>query len=189
MSLHRHDPHAHVIHVPGKRLIAGVPLRFVREHAGGRGRRSVSAALNIVSFLDVMLVTVLFLLNASPVASACPGPRVHLPGAVNAEDLVDAPMVAVSLSTILVDGASAGSARAVAESGRLTRIDELGKMLEAKRALWLAVQPGKPFPGECVLMIDQDVPAVVVKSVFMTAVRAGYAQVSFMVKKLPHAGG
>ena len=38
-------------------------------------------------------------------------------------------------------------------------------------------------------MIDQDVPAVVVKSVFMTATRAGYPKVGFMVKKLDRAGG
>ena len=57
-------------------------------------------------------------------------------------------------------------------------------MLEAKRALWLSVAAARPFPGVCVLMIDQDVPAVVVKSVFMTAARAGYPEVSFMVKKL-----
>jgi biopolymer transport protein ExbD len=188
ISRHR-DPHAHVIHAPGKRLIAAVPLRFVRDRAAGKGRRSVSAAINIVSFLDVMLVTVLFLLSASPVASAAPGPELRVPGAVNVEDLVDAPVVVVGRGTILLDGVAAGSARAVAESGRIARIDELGRALEAKRAFWLSVQPRRPFPGACVLMIDQDVPAVVVKSVFMTAARAGYPDVSFMVKKLPPVGG
>jgi hypothetical protein len=102
--------------------------------------------------------------------------------------MVDAPLVSVSQGIILVDGVPAGSSRAIAESGRLSRLDELAQILESKRALWLSVQPKKPFPGECVLMIDQDVPAVVVKSVFHTAVRAGYPRVSFMVKKLPRGG-
>jgi hypothetical protein len=35
-----------------------------------------------------------------------------------------------------------------------------------------------------VLQIEHDVPAVVVKSVFQTAVAAGYPSVSFMVQKL-----
>jgi hypothetical protein len=38
-----------------------------------------------------------------------------------------------------------------------------------------------------VLQIDQDVQAVVVKSVFQTAVFAGFPNVSFMVGPLPKA--
>jgi len=182
------DPHAHVIHPPGRRLVCGVPLRFVRDRAAGGKRRSVTAAVNIVSFLDVLLVTVLFLLASPSVSSASPGPGVRIPGAANVEDLVDAPIVSVSHGAILVDGVAAGSARAVDEAGRLTRIDELERALTQKRSLWLSVQPNKPFPGECVLMVDGDVPAIVVKSVFLTATRAGYPRVSFMVKKLPGAG-
>jgi len=187
MSAKHRNPHAHVIHPPGPRLVRGVPLRFVRDRAAGGKRRSVTAAVNIVSFLDVLLVTVLFLLATPTTSSASPGPEVRVPGAVNAEDLVDAPIVSVGRGAILVDGVSAGSARSIAESGRLARIEELERSLATKRALWLSVQPKKPFPGECVLMIDQDVPAVVVKSVFMKATRAGYPRVSFMVKKLPGA--
>ena len=45
------------------------------------------------------------------------------------------------------------------------------------------------FPGVVVLQIDQDVQAIVVKSVFQTAAFAGYPNVSFMVGKLPKSGG
>jgi hypothetical protein len=38
-----------------------------------------------------------------------------------------------------------------------------------------------------ILQIDQQVPALVVKSVFQTAAFAGYPNVSFMVRKLPKA--
>jgi hypothetical protein len=97
-------------------------------------------------------------------------------------------MVLVGQNTILVDGVAVGSSRAIAEIDRVTQVDELGRLLASKRALWLAVQPNKPFPGECVLMVDQGVPAIVVKSVFHTAVRAGYPRVSFMVRKLSAQG-
>jgi hypothetical protein len=36
----------------------------------------------------------------------------------------------------------------------------------------------------CLLQIDKDVPAVVVKSVFQTAALAGYPNVSFVVHEL-----
>jgi biopolymer transport protein ExbD len=136
------------------------------------------------SFLDVLLVTVLFLLTSFSASAECPSRDVRVPSAHNAEDMIDAPMVAVSQGTILVDGVAAGTARDILANGRLTRVDELAHILEQKRALWLSVQPKKPFPGVCILQIDQDAPALVVKSVFHTVARAGYPEVSFMVRKL-----
>jgi biopolymer transport protein ExbD len=151
----------------------------------GGGRRSVSASLSMPSFLDVLLVTVLFLLGSFSASAECPSPNIHLPPAAHGDEMIEAPMVAVTRGIILVDGVAAGSVRSVEDSGRLARIDELGRLLEQKRALWKAVQPNKPFPGTCILQIDQETPAVVVKSVFQTAASAGYPNVSFMVKKLP----
>jgi hypothetical protein len=138
----------------------------------------------MASFLDVLLVTVLFLLGSFSASAECPGPYVRVPSAATGADMIEAPMVSVGAGTILVDGVAAGSVRTIAESGRIARIDELAHILEQKRALWRAVQPNKAFPGECVLQIDQDAPAVVVKSVFQTAVTAGYPRVSFMVRRL-----
>jgi hypothetical protein len=179
------DPNAHFVHAPGRRLVLSAPLRFVRERAGGAARRSVNAPISMVSFLDVLIVTVLFLLTSFSASAECPSRLLRIPGAVHGVDIVETPLVAVTRGTILVDGVSAGSSQGIADDGRLTRVDELARLLASKRTLWLSVQPNKPFPGECLLMIDQDVPAVVVKSVFHTAVQAGYPRVSFMVKKLP----
>ena len=67
----------------------------------------------------------------------------------------------------------------------MQKVDELFNMLRSKRELWKQVQPNKPFPGVCILQVDQNVPALVVKSVFQTAAFAGYPNVSFMVGKLP----
>jgi hypothetical protein len=71
----------------------------------------------------------------------------------------------------------------------MQRIDELFNILKAKRELWRATQggSGRPFPGVCILQIDQMVPALVVKSVFQTAAFAGYPNVSFMVGQLPRS--
>ena len=107
-----------------------------------------------------------------------------MPGAENTSDVVDAPVVAVHGDQILVDGVTAGSVRDVEEIGRLGTIAELGALLRAKRALWKAVQPDRPFPGVCILQIDEGASAVVVKSVFHTVASAGYSNVSFLVHKL-----
>jgi biopolymer transport protein ExbD len=188
MPRKHHDPHAHVIHQPGKRLMRKVPLKFVWNKVSGHGGKGVSAALNLVSFIDFLVVTVIFLLMSfSASGEIGVDKNVKLPKAENAEDVIDAPMVAVNGNQILVDGHLAGSTRAIEELGRMQKIDELFNLLKAKRELWKQVQPNKPFPGVCILQVDQNVSALVVKSVFQTAAFAGYPNVSFMVGKIPHS--
>src|SRR5262245_45935679 len=182
---HKH-PHAHVIKKPGSRLMHHVPLRYVWNKVQGKGHRSPNANLNLVSFIDFLVVTVVFLLMSfSASGEVAVDKNVKLPKAENVDDIIDAPMVAVNGNQILVDGVQAGSTRAIEELGRLQKIDELFNILKAKRELWKSVQPGKPFPGVAILQVDQEVPALVVKSVFQTAAFAGYPNVSFMVGKIP----
>lgn len=184
-SRRKHNPHAHVIHKPGRRLMHKVPLRFVWNRVAGHGGRSVAASLNLTAFIDFLVVTVIFLLMSfSASGEITVDKNVTLPKAENVEDIIDAPMVAVNGNQILVDGNLAGSTRAIEELGRMQRIDELFNILKAKRELWKTVSP-KPFPGVVILQIDHNVPAIVVKSVFQTAAFAGYPNVSFMVGKLP----
>jgi biopolymer transport protein ExbD len=190
MPKRHHDPHAHAIHAPGKRLMFHVPLKYVWNKVAGHGARGTNAGLNLVSFIDFLVVTVIFLLMSFSASGEIAVDRnVKLPKAENVEDVIDAPMVAVNGNQILVDGALAGSTRAVVELGRMQKIDELFNILKNKRELWKSVQPGKPFPGVVILQVDSEVPALVVKSVFQTAAFAGYPNVSFMVGKLPKSGG
>ena len=183
-----HNPHAHVIHVPGPRLMHNIKLRYVCNKVSGHGGRSPNAALNLVSFIDFLVTTVIFLLSSfSASGEIAIDKNVKLPKAENVEAMIDAPMVAVNGNQILVDGVQAGSTRAIEELGRMQKIDELFNILKNKRELWKQVQPNKPFPGVCILQVDQNVPALVVKSVFQTAAFAGYPNVSFMVGKIPKA--
>lgn len=85
----------------------------------------------------------------------------------------------------MVDGAPAGNTRAIEEAKRLQRVDELFNILKSKRELWKTTHPGKDFPAVVVLQVDQEVQAIVVKSVFQTAAFAGYPNVSFMVNSIP----
>jgi len=183
-----HNPHAHVIHQPGRRLMHAVKLKYVWNKVTGHGGKGVNANLNLVSFIDFLVVTVIFLLMSfSASGEISVDKNVRLPKAENVDDMIDAPMVAVNGNQILVDGVQAGSTRSIEELGRLQKIDELFNILRSKRELWKQVQPNKPFPGVCILQVDGSVPALVVKSVFQTAAFAGYPNVSFMVGKLPRS--
>jgi len=178
------------IAVPGKRLLHHVQLAFVRKKVTGGGNRAVNAELPLVPFIDFLLCIVLFLLASFSATGELPVDKnVKLPSAQNVMDMVEAPMVAITGSQILVDGIPAGNTRAIEEANRLQRVDELFNILKSKHELWKQINPGKTFPGVCVLQVDKRVTALVVKSVFQTAAFAGYPQVSFMTKRLGKPGG
>ncbi len=174
------------IEQPGRRLMHFVPLKFVQHKVTGGGKRAIAASLSLTSMIDFLVVTVVFLLmtfSASGETTVAKG--VTLPKAENTLDMIDAPLVAIAGSQILVDGNLAGNTRAIEDSKRLQRIDELFNVLKGKRELWKQLHPNKEFPGVVVLQIDQDVTAIVVKSVFQTAAFSGYPNVSFMVNMIP----
>jgi len=178
------------ISVPGRRLLHGVPLAFVRKKVSGGGQRAVNTELPLIPFIDFLLCIVLFLLASFSATGELPVDKnVKLPSAQNVMDMVEAPMVAITGSQILVDGIPSGNTRAIEEANRLQRVDELFNVLKGKRELWKQINPGKTFPGVVVLQVDKRVTALVVKSVFQTAAFAGYPQVSFMTKRLGKPGG
>jgi biopolymer transport protein ExbD len=171
---------------PERRLMHFIPLKFVQKKVTGGGHRDINASLSLTSMIDFLVVTVVFLLITFSASGEVPTTKgVKLPDAENTLDMIDAPMVAVTGSLILVDGSPAGNTRSIEDNKQLRRIDELFNVLKGKREVWKQLHPGKEFPGVVVLQIDQDVQAIVVKSVFQTSAFAGYPNVSFMVGNLP----
>jgi biopolymer transport protein ExbD len=163
-----------------------VGLAFVAR-ARGRGRLPSKFGLSLTSLIDILVVVVVFLLlefHAS--GECCCGRLPRLPAGRNVQDLVDVPLVSVLPSgEIFVDGSHAGDTHGVVESGRVARIDDLFNVLRAKRQLSLQIRPSALSPSTVILALDQNVPAVAVKSVVSTASHAGFVNTSFMVKTLP----
>jgi len=108
-----------------------------------------------------------------------------VPSARNVDELIDAPMVVVDGVKITVDGALAGYVRPVEEDGKVALYTELSAILRAKRELWQELEPNRPAPTRCLLHIDEETSALIVKSVVSTVTSAGYPDVSFVVRKLP----
>lgn len=176
------------LQAPTRRLMHHVGLTFVTKKVEGGGHRATNASLSLTSMIDFLVVTVVFLLMTFSASGETPIAKgLNMPKAENTLDMIDAPIVAVVGSQILVDGGPAGNTRPVEESDRMQRIDELFNLLKAKRELWKQTHPGKDFPGVVMLQIDQNIKAVIVKSVFQTAAFAGFPNVSFMVNSIPKA--
>jgi biopolymer transport protein ExbD len=171
------------ISVPGRRLLKGVPLRFVAKKVGGGGGKSLNHDVPLIPFIDFLLCIVLFLLASFSASGELPVDKnVKLPLADNVDDMTTAPMVAITGQMILVDGMPAGTTRPVKEANRMQKLDELFNLLKTKRELYKQINPGKDFPGVAILQVDRQVEAVIVKSVFQTAALAGYPNISFMVQ-------
>jgi biopolymer transport protein ExbD len=189
---HRHFEHE-MIKTPGPRLMHAVRLKFVQKRVQGGGGKAVNASLNLTSFIDFLIVVVVFLLMSFSATGEIPVDKnTKLPSAEHTVDMVDAPIIAITGTNILVDGVAAGSTRPIEDSGRLMKIDELHNVLKNKRETWKQINPKADFPGVCVMSVDGRVSALVVKSVFQTAAFAGYPNVSFMVGQIPktqHGGG
>lgn len=171
------------ISVPGRRLLAHVPLEFVAKKVSGGGHKGVNHEIPLIPFIDFLLCIVLFLLASFSASGELPVDKsVRLPSADNVEDMTLAPMIAVAGQLILVDGIPAGTTRPVKEANRMQKLDELFNLLKGRREVFKQINPGKDPPGIAVLQVDREVEAVVVKSVFQTCALAGYPNVSFMVK-------
>src|SRR6185436_11822928 len=114
------------IEQPGRRLLGDIPLKFVRRKVLGHGRRSSNHDIPLIPFIDFLLCIVIFLLASFSATGELPIDRnVKLPSAENVMDMVEAPMIAITGTQILVDGVPAGNTRAIEEANRLQRVDEL----------------------------------------------------------------
>ena len=168
---------------PGRRLLTNVSLPFVARSVARGGQRPVSASLSLTSMIDFLVVTVVFLLITFQPSQSAAAAGIQVPPAVNVMDAIEAPLVTVVGSLVLLDGKMVGETRAIEESRHLEPLDDLGRALAAKRETWKQLHPDRPFPGAVVLQLDQATPSVVGKSLFLTASHAGYPAISFMVQK------
>src|SRR5580704_9804005 len=110
------------IRSPTRRLMHHVGLEFVEKKISGGGHRSTNAGLSLTSMIDFLVVTVVFLLMTFSASGETPVSKgVNLPKAENTLDMIDAPIVAVSGSQVMVDGAPAGNTRAIEDAKRMQR--------------------------------------------------------------------
>src|ERR1700686_3150060 len=97
------------INEPRRRLMRQVGLEFVQKKVEGGGHRSTNAGLSLTSMIDFLIVVVVFLLMTFSASGETPVTKgVTLPKAENTLDMIDAPIVAITGSQILVDGSPAG---------------------------------------------------------------------------------
>lgn len=161
----------------------GAPRRGLPSLAAVPRRRPLAAGLAMTSLVDGMLVVVLFLLGTA--GTDARANEVDRPRAREGLEIVDAPIVTVKGGAIWLDGRYVGATDDAEATGRLARFGPLADGLRAKRDFARTLRPDRDAPSMVMLDIDQDTPAVVVKSLYLTAAFAGYPEVSLLVEHTP----
>lgn len=105
-----------------------------------------------------------------------------LPRARHHEALVEAPLMTVRGTDVLVDGRVVASTEPIVASAKMQRLDGELAALKALREAFKARQPGEAFPGVLLLELDASTKGAVVMSLFQTATFAGFPNVSFVVE-------
>jgi biopolymer transport protein ExbD len=172
------------IAIPGRRLALHCKPKFVTSLFVRAGRRSPNASLSLTSMIDFLIVVVVFLLMTFRASAECAG-KGDVPPAANGSDLIEAPIVSVVGGQVILDGVVLGNTHEIEDAPNLRVHEALRGALKSKREMWKQLHPTREAPGAVVLQIDPDAPARVVKSIFLTATRAGFPNVSFMVRALP----
>jgi len=173
------------IHAPGKRLLYGIPLKFVHDRVAGGGRKATDIPIALVPFIDFLITLVVFLLTSFSASGELMAQRdnLRMPTAANVEDLEIAPIVAIDAQVVTLDNRRMADTRTLADNPNLERIEQLVQDLETLKRNWSVLHPREAFTGVVILQADVNVDFRVIKKVMFSAAQAGYTNVSFAVNE------
>lgn len=145
-------------------------------------RHKKSAALNLVSLMDIFTILVFFLLVNSGDVETLPNNRdVQLPESIAEQKARDNVVVLITEDDMLVQGQRIGAVDALL-AGEGTIIPELKSALEAQTARRLR-QPDADDAAtrEVTIMGDREIPYHILKRVMATCTEADYGRLSLAV--------
>lgn len=154
-----------------KRLVA-------RRHQQKKTRRVIVAGLMLTSMVDMFSLLVIFLLQSfsnSPEVMAL-AKNLTLPGAVSTAAPIDAPVLTITATEILVDQKSVGLVDEVLQKPEAL-VKSLGEMKDA----WLALHKNEAFKGDIHLQADRGLASTVVSQIIGIVNSQGYASVHLAV--------
>jgi biopolymer transport protein ExbD len=177
------------VQTPGPRLLNSVPFRFLGGKKSG-GRKTVNPPLNLIPFVDVFMMIVIFLLGTfSATGELLMQQRgVELPKALNDKELQRAPIVTITRDTVSFKGDSVADAQALmADQSAEWKIPELLDRLQLERFNFekqdIPEDRKALMRGLLVLQADKGVDAKVLNRVMKTAYAAEYTEVMFAIAK------
>src|SRR3954469_8658326 len=181
------------IHAPRAHLFDTVTLEAPKARLTHAGRKSVYEALNLVAYIDMMTMLVIFLLMSFSATGEIlfVQKNIVLPNAQNWAELERAPVIGVSKDVVTLDGSQVATADDLMKDSNTGdfKITELHDKLVTLKNNYKLLHPGEDFNGICIIQSDKAVEFKMLRRIMYSAAVAGYQNVNFAVQPKTKAGG
>lgn len=181
------------IRAPQSQLYKSVTLESAKAKLTHAGRKSVNEGLNLVAYIDMMTMLVIFLLMSFSATGEIlfVQKEITLPDAQNWAELERAPAIAVSRDIVTYEGeqvATADDLNKDPATGDM-KLQELHDRLVAYKNNYKLLHPNEEFKGIAIIQADKNVEFKALKKVMFTATVAGFQNVNFAVQQKAKGGG
>jgi biopolymer transport protein ExbD len=179
------------IEAPKPHLYHSIGLEAAKGKLGGGGRKKLDAPLNLVAYIDMMTVLVIFLLMTFSASGEIlfVQKNITLPDAHNWSELERAPVIGVTKDVVTLDGRQVATGEELLKDSATgdMKIAELHDELVTAKNNYKLLHPQEDFKGVCVIQSDKNVEFKMLRKVMFSAAAAGYQNVNFAVR--PKARG
>jgi biopolymer transport protein ExbD len=171
------------IHAPKSQLYKSVTLESTKAKLAHTGRKSLSEGLNLVAYIDMMTMLVIFLLMSFSATGEIlfVQKNIVLPEAQNWTDLERAPVIGVTKEVVTLDGSQVATADDLMKEGGDAKLSELHDLLVTLKNNYKLLHPSTEFNGVAIIQADKGVEFKALKKVMYSASTAGYNNVNFAV--------
>jgi biopolymer transport protein ExbD len=180
------------IHAPHARLFSSVKLEAASAKLSKQGRKSLYEALNLVAYIDMMTMLVIFLLMSFSATGEVLfiQKNIVLPDAQNWTELERAPAIAISREVVTLEGKQVATMDELMQDSATGdfKIPELFDLLTTSKNNYKLLHPNEEFNGIAIIQADKAVEFKALRKVMFTAQVAGYNNVNFAVQQLSKGG-
>jgi biopolymer transport protein ExbD len=181
------------INVPHPHLYKSIKLEAAAAKLSHAGRKSSYAALNLVAYIDMMTMLVIFLLMSFSATGEIlfVQKNIVLPDAQNWRDLERAPVIGVSKDVVTLDGAQVATADELMKDSATGdfKIADLHDKLVTLKNNYKLLHPSEEFNGIAIIQSDKNVEFKVLKKIMYSISVAGYQNINFAVTPKAKGGG
>jgi biopolymer transport protein ExbD len=180
------------IHAPHSQLFKSITLESAKAKLGHAGRKKLYEDLNLVAYIDMMTMLVIFLLMSFSATGEIlfVQKNITLPEAQNWTDLERAPVIALSRDVVTLDGVQVATGDDVAKDPTTgdMKITELHDRLVTLKNNYKLLHPNEEFNGIAIIQADKNIEFKALKRVMYSASVAGYNNVNFAVQSRAKGG-
>ena len=160
-------------HAPRPHLYSSVKLEAAKAKLGKHGRKSLYEALNLVAYIDMMTMLVIFLLMSFSATGEIlfVQKNIVLPDAQNWTDLERAPVIGVSKDVVTLDGNQIATTDQLMQDTTTGdfKIPELHDMLVTLKNNYKLLHPTEEFNGLAIIQSDQNVEFKALRKIMFSA--------------------